>query len=123
LDRPLSVTPSGGEPGHRRLRCAAARAKVPAQGRSLHAFWAGKEAVRLDGAPPWTPSATLHAEVRSPSAAAPGREARRDGEYERCGTANVFCVVEQKAGRHFTYATADRFICPRIDLRYTHHRP
>jgi len=51
---------------------------------------------------------TLHAEVRPPSAAAPGREARRDGEYERCGTANVFCAVEPKAGRHFTYATADR---------------
>ena len=51
---------------------------------------------------------TLHAEVRPQSAAAPGREARRDGEYERCGTANVFCAVEPKAGRHFTYATADR---------------
>jgi len=38
----------------------------------------------------------------------PGREARRDSEYERCGTANVFCAVEPKAGRHFTYATADR---------------
>jgi len=51
---------------------------------------------------------TLHAEVRPPSAAAPGREARRDSEYERCGTANVFCAVEPKAGQHFTYATADR---------------
>jgi hypothetical protein len=47
---------------------------------------------------------TLHAEVRPPSAAAPGREARRDSEYERCGTANVFCAVEPKAGRHFTFA-------------------
>jgi hypothetical protein len=51
---------------------------------------------------------SLHAEVRPPSAAAPGREARRDSEYERCGTANVFCAVEPKAGRHFTYATPDR---------------
>ena len=51
---------------------------------------------------------TLHAEVRPPSAAAPGREARRDSEYKRCGTANVFCAVEPKAGRHFTYATPDR---------------
>ena len=42
---------------------------------------------------------TLHAEVR---------EARRDNEYERCGTANVFCAVEPKAGRHFTFATPDR---------------
>lgn len=51
---------------------------------------------------------TLHAEVRAPSAAAPGREARRDSEYERRGTANVFCAVEPKAGRHFTFATPDR---------------
>src|SRR5258705_522893 len=26
----------------------------------------------------------------------------------RCGTANVFCAVEPKAGRHFTFATPDR---------------
>ena len=51
---------------------------------------------------------TLHADVRSASPAAPGREARRDNEYERCGTANVFCAVEPKAGRHFTFATPDR---------------
>jgi len=50
----------------------------------------------------------LHEEVRPPSAAQPGREARRDSEYERCGTANVFCAVEPKAGKHFTYATPDR---------------
>jgi hypothetical protein len=43
---------------------------------------------------------TLHADIRPPSPAAPGREARRDSEYERCGTANVFCAVELKAGRH-----------------------
>jgi hypothetical protein len=40
---------------------------------------------------------TLHADVRAPSPAQPGREARRDNEYERCGTANVFCAVEPKA--------------------------
>ncbi|MBC7856750.1 MAG: IS630 family transposase [Pirellulaceae bacterium] len=51
---------------------------------------------------------TLHADVRPCSAAAPGREARRDNEYKRCGTANVFCAVEPKAGRHFTFATPDR---------------
>jgi hypothetical protein len=51
---------------------------------------------------------TLHADVRSGSAAAPGREARRDNEYERCGTANVFCAVEPKAGRHFTFPTPNR---------------
>ena len=42
------------------------------------------------------------------SAAQPGREARRDNEYERCGTANVFCAVEPRAGRHFTFPTSDR---------------
>jgi transposase len=63
----------------------------------------GEPVVCLDEKP-----ITLHAEVRSPSAAAPGREARRDSEYERCGTANVFCAVEPKAGRHFTFATPDR---------------
>jgi hypothetical protein len=51
---------------------------------------------------------TLHADVRPPSPAIPGREARQDNEYERCGTANVFCAVEPKAGCHFTFATPDR---------------
>ena len=51
---------------------------------------------------------TLHADVRPTSPAAPGRETRRDHEYERCGTANVFCAVEPKAGRHFTFARPDR---------------
>jgi transposase len=51
---------------------------------------------------------TLHADVRPASPATPGREARRDNEYERRGTANVFCAVEPKAGRHFTYPTPDR---------------
>jgi hypothetical protein len=51
---------------------------------------------------------TLHADVRSPSPAQPGREARQDSEYERRGTANVFCAVEPKAGRHFTFATPTR---------------
>lgn len=51
---------------------------------------------------------TLHAEVRAPSRAEPGREARRDSEYQRCGTANAFCAVEPKAGRRFTYPTPDR---------------
>ena len=51
---------------------------------------------------------TLHADVRPASPAMPGREARHDSEYERCGTANVFCAVEPKAGRHFTFPTPDR---------------
>ena len=50
----------------------------------------------------------LHAEVRPASAAKPGREARRDSEYSRGGTANIFCAVEPKAGRHFTYPTPNR---------------
>ena len=51
---------------------------------------------------------TLHAEVRPFVPAEPGREARRDSEYKRCGTANVFCAVEPLAGRHFTFATPNR---------------
>ena len=51
---------------------------------------------------------TLHADVRASTPAEPGREARRDSEYERRGTANVFCAVEPKAGRHFTVVTPDR---------------
>src|SRR5262249_47375784 len=46
---------------------------------------------------------TLHADVRPASSAAPGREARRDNEYERCGTANVFCAVEPKAAFHLSH--------------------
>jgi transposase len=33
---------------------------------------------------------------------------RRGASYERRGTANVFCAVVPKAGRHFTFVTADR---------------
>src|SRR5438045_2248537 len=47
-------------------------------------------------------SITLHADLRPLAPAIPGREARRDNEYQRNGTANVFCAVEPKAGRHFT---------------------
>jgi len=50
----------------------------------------------------------LHADLRPPRPLRPGRGLRRDSEYERCGTANAFCGVEPKAGRHFTKATADR---------------
>jgi DDE superfamily endonuclease len=51
---------------------------------------------------------SLHADVRAPIPARPGKVAKRDNEYKRCGTANVFGVVEPKAGRHFTTATPDR---------------
>lgn len=51
---------------------------------------------------------SLHADVRAPIPAQPGKPAKQDNEYKRCGTANVFGVVEPKAGRHFTTATPDR---------------
>ncbi len=46
----------------------------------------------------------LHADVRAPIAAAPGREAKRDSEYKRRGTANVFAIVAPLIGKHLTYA-------------------
>ncbi|MGH9598312.1 MAG: transposase, partial [Terracidiphilus sp.] len=50
----------------------------------------------------------LHAEVRPPHPMRPGRILRRDCEYMRRGTANAFCGVQPKAGRHFTKPTANR---------------
>jgi DDE superfamily endonuclease len=49
----------------------------------------------LDSARPGTPMA-------------PGRLARKDYEYVRHGTANVFCVVAPKIGAHLTHATRNR---------------
>jgi hypothetical protein len=46
----------------------------------------------------------LHEEVGPPVAMQPGRVARRMPSL-RCGTANVFCGVRPKAGRHFTQVT------------------
>ena len=51
---------------------------------------------------------SLHADVRAPIPAKPGKLAKQDNEYQRCGTANVFGVVEPKGGRHFTTATPNR---------------
>ena len=51
---------------------------------------------------------SLHADVRPARPARPGHVAKRDNEYERCGTANIFGIVEPKAGRHFTTATPNR---------------
>jgi hypothetical protein len=50
----------------------------------------------------------LVADVRPPQPARPGRVARYDYEYSRGGCANVYAVVEPKAGRHFTRATPNR---------------
>jgi hypothetical protein len=53
-------------------------------------------------------SVTLHAEVRKAFPMQPGRAVRRDHEYQLCGTPNVFCGVEGKAGVYFTKVTANR---------------
>lgn len=45
---------------------------------------------------------------RSGLPAKPGAVAKQDYEYIRCGTCNVFCGVEPKAGRHFTKVTKNR---------------
>jgi hypothetical protein len=46
--------------------------------------------------------------VRPGEPMAPGKVALRDYEYQRCGIANVFCIVEPKGGRHHTHATPNR---------------
>lgn len=51
---------------------------------------------------------SLHDDVRPSRPARPGHMAKRDHEYKRCGTANIFAVVEPKAGRHFNCATPNR---------------
>ena len=53
-------------------------------------------------------SVTLHADVRPPLPMKPGSVAKRDYEYKRCGTSNVFCAVEPQGGRHFTKPTPTR---------------
>ena len=50
----------------------------------------------------------LHADLRPLRPMRPGRTLRRDCEYERRGTANAFCGVEPKAGRHYPRVTPDR---------------
>jgi hypothetical protein len=51
---------------------------------------------------------TLHDEIRDPIPMKPGSVAKRDSEYERRGTANVFCGIEPRAGVHFTKVTPTR---------------
>jgi hypothetical protein len=50
----------------------------------------------------------LHQDTRPSTPMRPWQVARRDYEYKRCGTANVFCGIEPKAGRHFTKVTPTR---------------
>ena len=52
-------------------------------------------------------SKQLIAEVRQPLPAQPGRTAKYDSEYERCGTANFFMAVEPLAGKR-TVRVTDR---------------
>ncbi len=47
-------------------------------------------------------------DARESIAGKPGSIKKRDYEYIRAGTANVFCAVEPKGGRHFTYVTKNR---------------
>jgi transposase len=70
----------------------------------------------------------LHRDLRPTAAAEPNRAAKRDYEYERRGTANVFCAVEPLAGRHFTWPTPNRsgkqfaLILARLAKAYSHAR-
>jgi transposase len=50
----------------------------------------------------------LHDSKRRGRRAAPGVVARRDYEYRRLGTANVYCIVEPLTGRRLTHATPRR---------------
>jgi len=50
----------------------------------------------------------LHGSKRAGRLAGPGRAARRDYEYRRLGTANVYCIVEPLTGRRLTHATPRR---------------
>ena len=47
-------------------------------------------------------------ETRVPVLAEPGRPARHDHEYRRCGTCNVFMATEPLAGRRMTRVTERR---------------
>ena len=59
---------------------------------------------------------TLHNDVRAPLPMKPGSVAKRDTEYERCGTANAFCAIEPKAGIHVTKITPTRSSAEFADL-------
>ena len=50
----------------------------------------------------------LVSETREPVPPAPGRPAREDYEYRRCGSCNVFMATEPLAGRRMTKVTARR---------------
>lgn len=53
-------------------------------------------------------SVQLFQDRYAPTNCRPGKVARRDHEYIRRGTANIFCAIEPKAGRHFLKVTQRR---------------
>ena len=67
-------------------------------------------------------------DVRPSQRAAPGKIAKQDYEYRRCGTCSIFVAVEPAAGRRFVQARRHRtrsdFACFVRDLlrRYPHAR-
>ena len=50
----------------------------------------------------------LREDARRGEAMKAGKLARTDYEYVRCGTANIFCIVEPLTGRRLTFATPNR---------------
>lgn len=76
-----------------------------------------EDVLRLYGKP-WDPkgpvvcldekSVQLTEESRPVKGVGPGRIAKQDSEYIRRGTGNVFCGVEPKGGRHWTWVTRNR---------------
>ena len=54
----------------------------------------------------------LHADVRPPVAARPGQPAKRDAEYKRRGTANVFCAGRAAGGTPLHLADAESIRTP-----------
>jgi hypothetical protein len=68
-------------------------------------------------------SVQLLSDLYAPQLPQPGKILRRDHEYVRCGTVNVFCSVEPKAGRHFLKVTKRRTALDFADvLRDIEHR-
>jgi DDE superfamily endonuclease len=53
-------------------------------------------------------SVELHADVRAPLPMCRTKPKRRDYEYHRCGTRNVFLFLEPKAGKRQTLVTRRR---------------
>ena len=47
-------------------------------------------------------------DTRAPQAAAPGKIAKQDYEYRRCGTCSIFVAVDPIAGRRFVQARRQR---------------